>query len=142
MVLYSFHCGFHVNCVIRALQHPGVVEAQSLRELPAKVVVEGAVCGASRGYVAVSCFRSFAYAVSSQNALLPPSASLLVKLLLQSSTQTSFHLGKVLSASLSCLLNSSPLLCALIMPLGCLKLKSLTTFSTLNHHCLFVYFPI
>lgn len=60
--------------------------SQSWRGLSAHTVVQGAVGGDPLGRLAPSSFRTLAYA--SWIALLPPSASLLVELLLQGSTQT------------------------------------------------------
>lgn len=79
-----------MNYVIRPLQYTRVMEAQSLRELPANMVVKGAVGRVSQGYLAVSCFRPLAYIVlSSWDAppILSTPTSLLVKLFLQGLTQ-------------------------------------------------------
>lgn len=79
-----------MNYVIRPLQYTRVMEAQSLREVPANMVVKGAVGRVSQGYLAVSCFRSLAYIVlSSWDAppILSTPTSLLVKLFLQGLTR-------------------------------------------------------
>ena len=125
MVLCSLQVGFHVNYAVRPLHHPRVMEAQNWRELP----VQGSVGGASLGYLAVLCPRTLTHAVvSAWIALLPPPAFWSVKLLHGFNSDIISVRKTSLTTSKSCPLSSSPLLCALIMPLRHLGLKFLTIF--------------
>lgn len=89
------NCGFHVNYVVRSLQHAGVMEALSSGGLPANIVQ-----GAWAEFPTASCCFTFqGKCLCCSFFLEHPSLSpafLPAKLLLQDSTQTLFHLGEVL----------------------------------------------
>lgn len=118
MVLYSSQRGFHVNYVIRTLQHPRVMEVQNWKVLPNSIVVE---CGPVGCFPWISCYFMFQVLCLCYSFFLKcPSPSPCIFACKASSSKFNSDIISFRKSSLtapgSSSISSSPLLCNLHMP--------------------------